>query len=159
MSKRLYFDNGYWDSENSQDFVQLWRTNGTDSGTKPILTAEGSRLGGLIKVGGRLFFTVGNHLWKSDGTTAGTKDMGATGPMWPRQLVDVGGTLCFIDTNWDAGTWSLWESEGTASTTYSVKTFVGVGENWEPQQAAVGSRLFFAADDGTHGAELWSYTP
>jgi hypothetical protein len=34
-----------------------------------------------------------------------------------------------------------------------------VGAPGEVQQAAIGSKLFFGANDGVKGTELWSYTP
>ena len=159
MSKRLYFDSGYWDWEKNQDYVQLWKSDGSAAGTKPILTTENYRMDELTKSGNRLFFTVDGHLWKSNGTAAGTKEMGQFGDLWPTNLIAVGGELCFAKVNWEVDEWALWESDGTVAGTYKVRSFEGVGESWELQQVAVGSKLFFAADDGVHGAELWSYTP
>ena len=144
MGTRLYFAND----------AALWKTNGTASGTIPISNGGVSF---LTTAGGRLYFTRGSHLWKSDGTAIGTLDVGQFGTQWPSELVDVGGTLCFIESDWDANTWSLWESNGTASTTYSVKSFVAPPDEF--QRTAMNGRLYFAADDGTHGVELWSYTP
>jgi hypothetical protein len=157
MGARLYFGNSYWDLERNREYVQLWRTNGAAAGTKPILKARGSQLRGLTASGGRLFFRVDRHLWTSDGTAAGTQDLGQFGPRWPTSLIGVGSELCFAETDWDAGTWSLWESDGTTNGTYTVGTFAGTPD--ELQQTAMGSTLFFAANDITHGMELWSYTP
>ena len=156
-AKRLYFDSGYWDSEKGRDYVQLWKTDGTAPGTNPILTTEGYQIRYLTTVGGRLFFTLNGHIWKSDGTTAGSKELGVFGTQFPRDLIAVGDKLCFAEMDWDAGTWSLWESNGTASGTYQAGTFAGAPDPL--QQVAVSGRLLFAANDGSHGVELWSYTP
>jgi len=143
MNSRLYFNDD-----------ALWKTNGTAAGTKPI---SNGGLAWLTKAGGQLFFTRGSHLWKSDGAALGTKDMGVFGTQWPRELIGVGAELCFAEMDWDGGTWALWESDGTAPGTYQVRSFLGAPD--ELYQAAMGGRLFFSADDGVHGVELWSYTP
>lgn len=156
MSKRLYFGTYYWDAAQATDFVQLWKTNGSPTGTRPILTMPGSWIGSLTKAGDRLFFVVDGHLWKTDGTAAGNVDLGYY-PLWPTNLIGVNGRLCFTQIDGDTGNWSLWRSAGSASGTYPVRSFVAAAE--EMQQAAVGNRLLFAANDGKHGAELWSYVP
>jgi ELWxxDGT repeat protein len=157
MAKRLYFDSGYRDTAKSEAVAELWKTDGTALGTKPILTAEGGALDQLTAAGGRLFFTITSALWKSDGTPAGTKDIGEFGKFWPSQLIAVGGKLCFAERYLSGEPWELWESDGTAAGTHQVRSFVRAPG--EVQQAVVGSKLFFAADDGVHGVELWSYTP
>jgi ELWxxDGT repeat protein len=147
MTKRLYFNGG-----------ALWKSDGTANGTQPI---SNGALTWLTSTGDRLFFTRGLHLWKSDGTAGGTKDIGVFGTTWPRQLVAVGDELCFAEFDWDSGTWALWESDGTKAGTYLVRSFIYPYESTtdDPIGVAVGSRLFFGADDGTHGVELWSHTP
>ena len=157
MAKRLYFSSYYWDSDKLDYYGQLWQTNGTAAGTNPVLIVEGYAVRDLTTSNGKLFFTVNDHLWKSDGTAAGSTDLGAFGAQSPRELIAVGDELCFAEMDWNAGTWSLWESNGTSSGTYQVGTFAGSPEVL--QKAAVGTKLFFAANDISHGMELWSYTP
>lgn len=92
----------------------------------------------------------GTELWRSDGTVAGTvmvKDIlpGADSG-YPEDFVVVGDTVFFII--WDG---SLWKTDGTEAETTLVKdvyisTLYGVNVN---------GKLFFYADDGTHGDELW----
>jgi len=136
----------------------LWKTNGTGAGTSPVETwKNGYDNGNLTTSGGRLFLTVNDHLWRSDGTTAGTTDLGKFGAQRPTALIAVGDKLCFVETDSNAGTWSLWKSNGTKSGTYQVGTYAGSPDVLP--MAAIGSRLFFAANDITHGMELWSYTP
>ena len=90
----------------------------------------------------------------------------------------VGDTLFFsIDVDVPdvlRGHTELWKSDGTAAGTVMVKTWASrtfcasphptvvgsVASSGRPQEAghslhAVGDTLFFAADDGTHGRELW----
>ncbi|MEP7379353.1 MAG: ELWxxDGT repeat protein [Chloroflexota bacterium] len=160
MAKRVFFDSGYWDSALGESIAQLWKTDGTVAGTKPILTTPGG-LGWVRASGGRLYFNVSSdiswQLWTSDGTAGGTRDMGQFGAQRATDPMAVGGDLCFTEMDWNTGTWALWKSDGTTPGTYPVRSFVGPTEEF--QQAAFGSKLFFAADDGVHGQELWNYTP
>jgi len=156
MGKSLYFNSRYEADSPYAEYGQLWKTNGTGAGTSPVETwKNGYDNGNLTTSGGRLFLTVNDHLWRSDGTTAGTTDLGKFGAETPTDLIAVGSKVCFAETDADAGTWSLWKSNGTKSGTYKVGTFAG----GEVEQATVGSNLFFAANDITHGMELWSYNP
>jgi|GEM_PF-1296772 len=126
-------------------------------------------------VGSTLFFVAngpaGEELWKSDGTTAGTvqvKDIkpGSEGSN-PRSLTVVNGTLYFVADDGKAGA-ELWKSNGTAAGTTLVKNIrpdvAGGGEfgsgsylssSYPSDLQVIGSTLYFAADDGTHGTELW----
>jgi ELWxxDGT repeat protein len=137
------------------DDAALWQTNGTVSGTKKVSDGDVHQ---LTTAGGRLYFARGGYLWVSDGTSAGTRDLDQFDAQGHAQgLIAVGNELCFFD--WDSSSWTLWESNGTATGTYQVRSFAGVGYDSELQQAALGNQLLFGADDGVHGAELWSYTP
>jgi ELWxxDGT repeat protein len=156
MAKRLFFDSAVWNEQQNQSDIQLWKSDGTANGTQPFMSFH-DVIYEMTMSGNRLFFNVGAHLWSTDGSLAGTHDLGTFGTGWPAQLVDVGGTLCFIDSDWDGHHWSLWQSDGNAATTDSVGSFVNPLD--ELPEAVVNGRLFFAADDGVHDAELWSYTP
>jgi hypothetical protein len=149
MGKRLYFAEG----------GALWKTDGTAPGTQQI--SDGETISLLTTAGARLYFWRGDHLWISDGTAAGTTDLGRFGEYWPNDTIAVGSELYFADIDWHGGTWALWESDGTISGTREIKSFIGAGPygEWNVQQAALGNRLLFGADDGVHGAELWSYIP
>jgi ELWxxDGT repeat protein len=157
MVKRLYFTNYYYDQDKDDNYGQLWKTDGTVAGTRPIFTIQGERLRGLTEAAGKLYFTTWDQLWTSDGTPAGTKVVGQFGAYAPRDLIAVGSEVCFAEMDWNAGTWSLWASNGTALGTYQAGTFAGNPEQLE--QAALGGKLMFAANDITHGVELWRYTP
>jgi ELWxxDGT repeat protein len=92
-------------------------------------------------------------LWVSDGTAAGTRSI-----LDLRVVagVDIDGTFYFGASAQDGG--SLWKTDGTAGGTVFVSRF-----STDPSVIAhvskptkVGSRLFFAVDDGAHGEELWT---
>src|SRR3989440_7527344 len=99
---------------------QLWRSDGTDSGTRLVTTI--GMCSDLVNVGGTFFFCAsdnvhGAELWKSDGTAAGTrlvKDLrGGIRGSKPRSLVNVNGRLFFFAQGGGYGT-ELWTSNGTA---------------------------------------------
>ena len=158
---------------------QLWRSDGTSSGTWKVKTisAYGEPIH-LTDVAGTLFFAAyqeaaGYELWRSDGTAAGTvmvKDIlpGSMSAM-PEALTSVGGTLFFTALDSSAyGLWGppgdvqgptgyeLWKSDGTSAGTVRVADIMpGSGSSYPSNLKAVGSTLFFTADDGVHGNELW----
>ncbi len=126
----------------------------------------------LTDVDGLLFFTAydggGESLWRSDGTAAGTvrlKDVGSDDDYeydygGGTSLAAVGDRL-FFTVNGESGD-ELWRSDGTRAGTVKVRGFASVGNGYDgdyggPSDGMVGlgDTLFFTADDGTHGAELW----
>jgi ELWxxDGT repeat protein len=106
----------------------------------------------------------GYELWKTDGTPAGTvlvKDIlpGAASST-PKYLTNVGGTLYFAANDGVSGL-EMWKSDGTAAGTVLVKDInpgaadsIGSLENL-PYFTNVGGTLFFVANDGAVGFELW----
>ena len=153
--------------------AELWRTNGTPSGTVRVkdiqprhdkqLRADDRPLN-LTAVRDTLFFTAddgtrGEELWKSDGTRAGThlvKDIrtGARGSD-PGSLAAVGPTLLFAARDGVHGN-ELWKSDGTKAGTVLVKDIGTGGEHGSPYALTrVGGRVFFNANDATDGNDLW----
>lgn len=164
---------------------ELWATDGTPGGTV-VLSKAGGNFRSPAVTGGKLYYvTQANHaspngpdftIWVSDGTAAGTKvfvalpagtqadDFSPEG-QW---AVAAGGKLYFAAGSAGYGT-ELWVSDGTAAGTKLVKDvnptqsdpLFGGGFTYprssHPQQfTLVGSTVFFAADDGEHGQELWA---
>ncbi|RYD84317.1 MAG: hypothetical protein EOP84_05830, partial [Verrucomicrobiaceae bacterium] len=151
---------------------ELWKSDGTPDGTVAVsdiwLGEEGSSPAHLLPVNGVLYFQANNglsgaELWKSDGTARGTlmvKDINTSGGnSLPGLRVDVNGTLFFSAYDRIHG-FELWKSDGTQEGTVLVKDIQpGSGTQAyysNPSNLVnVDGTLFFTADDGIHGSELW----
>ncbi|NMO21089.1 HYR domain-containing protein [Pyxidicoccus fallax] len=149
---------------------ELWRSDGTDAGTRTVTAAWVSSDCGLLSLRAaplqrRLYFgvssgsDVGCELWTSDGTAAGTamlKDI-QPGPRGssPALMVEAGGLVYFLADDTQAGT-ELWKSDGTRNGTVRVKDIVpGLGSPYAQYLTAAGSRLFFQAQAGAATTQLW----
>jgi ELWxxDGT repeat protein len=132
----------------------------------------------FTNVNGTLFFTNLSNLWKSDGTATGTlmvKDLKRgikqnDGSFYYEQfagvfyeLCNVNGTLFFSLNDGLHGA-ELWKSNGTATGTVMVKNIRTdltqtsyKGDNGSNPNNLINANgtLYFSADDGTHGNELW----
>jgi ELWxxDGT repeat protein len=154
---------------------ELWKTDGTPAGTTRVTDINPGVLSSnpqvLAALGSTVFFaafnpTTGRELWKSDGTPAGTalvKDLtpGADSTFFLGNFTAVGGTL-FFSANADGAGTELWKTDGTAAGTALVKDIrPGNSPYGYPYSSypgdltAAGGVLFFSADDGEHGRELW----
>ncbi|MBI5757578.1 MAG: YbhB/YbcL family Raf kinase inhibitor-like protein, partial [Planctomycetales bacterium] len=166
-------------AESNADGIELWITDGTTAGTvlvkdvrpgpDPVTPTEpaSSRARPLGVVGNSLLFsaddgTVGTELWKTDGTTVGTvlvKDI-ATGAS---QGVDgfaaavvFDNALYFVGETAATGR-ELFRSDGTAAgTVLDTDIQPGAGTSNIASFVNTTTRLFFIADNGTVGLELWS---
>ena len=159
---------------------ELWRSNGTSTGTQLVRDIEpgfgfwpsSSFPQHLTNVAGTLYFTaevgsLGRELWRSDGTSLGTvlvRDIapGAASAFGSQNpfLTDVRGTLYFVANDGTHGP-ELWKSNGSWSGTVLVRE-IWPGPNSPPFGSSpprylvnVAGTLFFAADDGNYGIELW----
>jgi ELWxxDGT repeat protein len=155
---------------------ELYRSDGTAVGTfmvKDINPADAasSEPRDLITVNGIVLFTAddgssGEELWKSDGTPGGTvivrninTDSGQGSE--PRELVNAAGTLYFTaDNGSDPGEdgRELWKSVppyDSTSTTMVEDIRTGSAGSEPGELAAVGSEVYFSADDGSDGSEPW----
>ena len=146
----------------------LWRTEGTAGGTvqyssKVLIDTTVQ----LAVWNNKIYFSgtasgSGEELWVTDGTDAGThivKDIeaGATSSM-PVDLIVFNNELYFFATTAGAGT-ELWKSDGTQASTSLVKDInPGAGSSYDAAYTsffALNNILYFDANDGTDGTELW----
>ena len=161
-------------ANNGTNGRELWKSDGTEAGTVLVKDINpGSRSSNpfnLTVIGTTLFFsasdvTSGTELWKTDGTAAGTvlvKDINpGSANSSPQDHTVVGRTLFFSAIDGATGR-ELWKSDGTETGTVLVKDIrpgnspYGTPLSSSPRElTAVGNRLYFSADDGVTGRELW----
>jgi len=159
----------------------LWRSDGTGPGTLLLRTVASPTQ--LTNVNGTLFFAAqeagaGSELWKSDGTGAGTIQVcdiqpGSGSSLGNRaRMTNVNGTLFFIANDGVSGR-EVWKSDGSEAGTVRVTDNISYSsvsfEKAERERSwfdafsldrvknvqLIGATLYFPANDGTHGTELW----
>jgi ELWxxDGT repeat protein len=141
-------------------------TNGTAGGT--TLLRSNFSISYALAVGMKSVFagydtTNGNELWVTDGTNVGTVLLKSLEPgsasSYPNLIATLGSKAVFTATTSATGT-ELWVTDGTAVGTVMLKdinpgTPSSLDQFGSSQFRTVGSRIFFVANDGTHGNELW----
>lgn len=127
-------------------------------------------LGGVVMNGVAYYSATddlhGRELWRSDGTAAGTRRVldirAGAQDSDPESLLVVGDELLFSAEDAFGGR-ELWRSDGTAAGTTRVRDVAAGTRNGlaalssinEGPAAVFGGKLYFVADDGDSGAELW----
>jgi ELWxxDGT repeat protein len=157
---------------------ELWKSDGTQVGTALVhdenlqncssftqQTTCGFTAGPFVPLGNHVFFTgndglsYGNQLWMSDGTSEQIIQS-VSGVSYPVEPTASGNTMFFYGTSNGYGH-ELWKTDGTWGGTVMVKDInpgqVGsaVDDSYDPDLTNVNGTLFFSADDGMHGHELW----
>ena len=168
--KAIYFgaDDGIHGSE-------LWRTDGTPEGTTLVADVrpgpEGSHPRVLARLPNGVLF-IANHdmhtaaptkeLWVTDGTPEGTvRLVDATASSWlpldePPVVI---GDVAYIRSSNSQGSTVLWVTDGApAGTRLAVDVSGGTPFAGIYQVASLRGQLFFIANDGAHGRELWALT-
>ncbi|HEX7182679.1 MAG TPA: ELWxxDGT repeat protein [Thermoanaerobaculia bacterium] len=166
-------------AQTSYTEAPLFVSDGTAAGTH-VLSEEGSWATGFARVGSRAFFfsfegSVApgqlrylnpKGLWRTDGTAAGTAQVSDEIRVY-RFPMPFGDKLLFGASLDDRIDIELWRSNGTAAGTRvlkdvnSYRSNIGydgacASESSNPGPGvSLGSRLVFAAEDGSNGRELW----
>jgi ELWxxDGT repeat protein len=174
----------YFGASDSTSGIELWKSDGTEAGTvmvKDINPGLASSSPAIIAVlGDTIIFTAddgvnGVELWKSDGTEVGTvmiKDINASGGISmfsPSTLLNGTNLILGIDDGTSGR--ELWKTDGTALGTTRIKdiytgsssaltTYAFTPSLFSPsspsiQFISVGSHVYFPANDGVNGMELW----
>jgi ELWxxDGT repeat protein len=145
----------------------LWKTDGTESGTVRVADRVCPTPTKLTAVGSTLFFSgftngQDRDLWAYNGSTAQiVKNIAPSEITDPRHLTAFNGKLYFTVETGASGR-ELWTSDGTDTGTHLL-TDINPGPDSaldtrygpEPDFTIVDDQLFFVADDGTNGDELW----
>ena len=144
----------------------LWKTDGTPEGTVQV------RGSGYVEqpaaMGGALYFfeedPVGSFaLWRTDGTEAGTWRVKALPRVWWNEgaplstmlAVEPEGRLIFAAAD-GAGGVEPWVSDGTPEGTGPLQDLYPGTPGSRPYNfVRMGDHVYFAANDGTHGLELF----
>jgi ELWxxDGT repeat protein len=151
---------------------ELWKTDGTSAGTVVVKDIRSNSLSSspksLTNLNGVLYFTADDDgtgdmdLWKSDGTDAGTvkvKDLNNISNTPLSNFIAAGDKIFFTVKVSGYGR-ELWKSDGTSAGTIMVKDIrVGNGDSFvetlPSNFVAIDNSLYFVADDGASGKELW----
>ena len=126
--------------------------------------SNGSNPREMTDVNGTLYFTAndgtnGDQIWKTDGTAANTVMVTAAGHFADNffPLYNFNGHLVFdapLAADGVHGKTQLYISDGTDAGTTALTTVNSF--SFQPQAFfTIGGQLFFTANDGTHGLELW----
>ncbi len=156
----------FFQANNETNGRELWKSNG--AGTvlvKDIYPGSiGSTPTSLLILDNQLYFTaydtVSTRLWKSNGTAAGTQ-------LVKDSLYNVTHPILFNNQLFFVGSegvngFELWKSDGTSAGTSLLKDInpnsgaygdLTFGAN--PAFTVAGSTLFFFANDGINGREVW----
>ena len=147
--------------------VELWRTDGTSSGTYAVADINptgDSTPSELTAVGSTLYFvayspTYGSSLWKTDGTSATlVKDgfVGTAAAPGISRLKATGSGLYFAAAALGAPGQEPWRSDGTAAGTVQVADLSQTAVGSNPQDfTLVGSQVYFRADDDARGIGMY----
>lgn len=159
----------YFAANDGQTGIELWKSNGTAAGTVlavDIQTGSGSSDPRNLKVlNGLLYFSAtngeaGQELWRSDGTAAGTKmvkniRVGGEGSNSTPSMFNLRKGIVYFTAYDDFAGRELWQTDGTEAATNVLELYSGTTGSGISNLTVLGDTLFFTADDGKKGSEIW----
>lgn len=152
--------------------LELWESDGTSDGTVLVkdinLGTNSSSPSNFTIYNNKLYFTAndginGTELWESDGTSNGTViirdiNFGGADAGINSNLIVLNNKLYFSATDGINGK-ELWESNGTSNGTIMIKDIYPGSSSSQPNDAPIiticNNKLYFIANDGINGYELW----
>lgn len=153
---------------------ELWRSDGTTAGTTRVADissgAGDSRPDAFAVFDRHLYFGAeggsGGELWRTDGTAAGTErvtDINPNGGSFPSNINVLGDSLLFFARDGSTGK-ELWRSDDDPASGASRVADIDPGADDATPGVACGpgfkplvfeGDLYFNANDGDNGVELW----
>ena len=180
-----YRDKLYFAANDGENGRELWVSDGTSAGTQLLADINPLRLRGLgydssvaefTEFKDQLYFVAndgenGRELWVSDGTSGGTQlladiNSGHNNYDYPHSsspgyFTEFENKLYFAASNAKTGR-ELWVSDGTSAGTQLLADInSNIGEDTYAESSSPSyftefeDKLYFAADDGENGRELW----
>lgn len=146
----------YFSAVTHETGQELWRTDGTPAGTRLAVDLNpgpgGSFVRGLGRLGSRIVMTGTDGrktgIFTTDGTAEGTKFVADV--QGASSGASFGSQVLFITRSTDS--WSLLSTDGT---TVAVVRSGFRGDGGFVALRQFNNALYFFADDGVHGTELW----
>ena len=135
--------------------VAIWKSNGTAATTQKILDSRAIEQ--LTSHNDIILFTgthqdISHSLWRTDGTTSGTYQLPAN---WAYDFTKVNSLTFFSGFVFGQGQ-EIWMTDGTLAGTRMVSDIYAGSEGSYPTYLkAVGDFVYFNANNGTQGTELW----
>lgn len=151
----------YYSADDGIHGTELWRSNGTDTGTYMVKNiAPGNASGyprNITVFNNKIYFAAfnqghGYELYQSDGTAPGTsllKGVNA-GISDVSDLTAANDKLYFVTYQSE-----LWKTDGTTNGTVLIKNLYKLNAFNLQQLVSVNDNVFFTASDYSHGTELW----
>jgi ELWxxDGT repeat protein len=154
LNNMLIFDNHY----------QLWKSDGTASGTSAIATIATSGTNYVV-LNNKVYFAgditnqnpVVDQLWQTDGTASGTtlvKTINPTGRAYIDNMFVYGGKIYF-NANDGVNGQQLWISDGTESGTKLLKIIYPITGTNARYFVNFNGKVYFDAADAVSGGQLW----
>lgn len=164
----------YFSAVQTSPYRSLWRSDGTSAGTRTVVNIPTGTAGldprNLTVANRVLFFQAyepetGTELWRSDGTAVGTRPVrdlnpGPVGSMAgePILALEPEGLVVFSASDGVHGV-EPWISDGTEAGTQMLADLAPGGLSSNPRLfTRQGKDIYFVANDGTTGFELWRVT-
>lgn len=159
----------YFIADNGVNGYELWRSDGTESGTALVkdinLGVEHGAAYPLVASGEQLFFSgtdgaTGYELWQSNGQPDGTSLVADLSPGTDNSFIGwiaaPTGLPALVSVNIAGSGYQLWQSDGSAAGTTALPGFGPADFASRPfTPIVVGNNVFFSAADATNGRELW----
>lgn len=169
FENKINFQNElYFTSYNETSGVELWKTDGTPSGTKQVMDLVKGPISSYphyLKVFKNKLYFIANKpngvkaLWTSDGTEKGTTlfEISDANNSFTEPLnLYTDGELLYYSASDNKHGHELWQSDGTLANTKLVKDInSNAGSSFIKYITKLNNKLYFSAYEPTNGKELW----